>query len=732
MSYRSIVDITERINDTLAEPFSPEEAFDEVFDALQELVELTRDAALHQSRDAGVQSRFARLHGQLSAMADNLYESGYHEQAWQTLQDALTICERISAVRPVWTCIIEENELLDPAEALMLLRDDPEALLRQAEAECRADPGNILGGWLTAASQLCLGRFADALATTDALMVHYPVRHLVTISAIAAMLQGRQEDAIARALEGYHLRLEARRPESWFRIPGLRTLTRDEAEIIRQTNVTIVQMALEWLDDVGLDEGHRMLFVGLIAPSLSLARLLLEEHQEAASTPLWIVAVRLGLARCARLRCDFMEASRILEGMTGHRPRRERSLLSRDRRLLEAGEIELSGYGLTLSIYRTASSTGFSWEEETAQMTTHEDRSPEQIADLLKDLAASWISTGFTYRIIQEGALPEDGEEDDDIELPEAEPLVDIERFFSLYDAERLDDVLQFADGILAEKPHAVTAWGMRILVHLIRGQWAEAALASERAVALSGCRALGAARVLRPAAEGALGEALNIGMQNLALRLRSATPEQPMEIPGFPAIREQEGDLLDQIELNTWRMLDGMLSAEEDAPEQIGLQIELLSALMAPNPANTIQLLEAMMPRLETHLALRAAAATALCRWRRYEGDFDAAQTRLAEARAAMPGMSFVEAERRRLERDLRLCELTELTLRGFSITLEISRSDRLLERSFTPDDGTSHQTMTSWVEDPRPLAPALVMRDVVVSWLESGFSLLEDGPGD
>ena len=87
--------------------------------------------------------------------------------------------------------------------------------------------------------------------------------------------------------------------------------------------------------------------------------------------------------------------------------------------------------------------------------------------------------------------------------------------------------------------------------------------------MALSGCRSLGAARVLKPASEGALGEALMVGMRNLTLRLRSATPELPMELPGFPAIRETEGDLLDQIELNAWRMLDGMLTVDDETQDQ-------------------------------------------------------------------------------------------------------------------------------------------------------------------
>ena len=103
-----------------------------------------------------------------------------------------------------------------------------------------------------------------------------------------------------------------------------------------------------------------------------------------------------------------------------------------------------------------------------------------------------------------------------------------------------------------------------------------------------------------------------------------------------------------------------------------------------------------------------------------------------LEVASDALPGMSFVQAERQRLERDEHLSTLTEVTLRGFRVTLDISRSDRLLQRSFTPDDGSMHQTLTSWIEDPRPQAPGLVMRDMVVSWLESGFSLLADGPGD
>ena len=733
MSYRSIVAITERINDIFSEPFSPEEAFNEAYGDLQELVSQTRNTSFHRSNNGAVQSLFARLHGQLSAIADNLYEASYHEQIWLTLQEALSVSERIAAIRPLSNSTIETGSLLDPTEAVVLLRDDPDELFRQADAELRADPGSIVGAYLTAASQLCLGRFSDAIATADALALLYPARHVVTITTLATMLQGRQEEALIRAQDGLYCRLEARRPEPWFRISGLCTLTREEAEAIRQTNVTMVQMALEWLADVGLDDGQRMIFIGLLAPSLSQARLLLEEHQEQANSPIWADAVRLGLARCARWRCDFMEASRILEGMTGYRARHERTLLSRDRRLLEAGEIELAGFGVTLSIYRTTTCTGFSWAAEAAQLTNHDDRSAEQIADLLKDLTSSWISTGFSYRIIQEGPLPGDNEaEAEDSKKPTVESLVDIDRFFSLYDAERLDDVLVFTEEVLAEKPHAVTAWGMRILIHLIRGQWAEAALESEQAVALSGCRALGAAQVLRPASEGALGTALIIGMENLALRLRSATPEMPLELPGFPTIQEQEGDLLDQIELNTWRILDGMLSTGEETPEQIALEGELLSALMAPNPANTIQLLEAMMPRLETHLALKAAAATALCRWRRYEGDFDEAEKRLAEARAALPGMSFVQAEHRRMLRDRRLCASTELTLRGFGVTLNISRTDRLLERSFTPDNGSMHQTLTSWVEDPRPQAPALTMRDVVVSWLESGFSLLEDGPGD
>ena len=106
MSYQSIGAITERINDTLSEPLSPEEAFDEAYGDLHELVSQIRDTELHQSTDGAVQSRFARLHGQLSAIAENLFEASYHEQIWLTLQEALSVSERIAAIQPTTTCTL--------------------------------------------------------------------------------------------------------------------------------------------------------------------------------------------------------------------------------------------------------------------------------------------------------------------------------------------------------------------------------------------------------------------------------------------------------------------------------------------------------------------------------------------------------------------------------------------------------------------------------------------------
>jgi len=350
-------------------------------------------------------------------------------------------------------------------------------------------------------------------------------------------------------------------------------------------------------------------------------------------------------------------------------------------------------------------------------------------------MVASWISSGFSHRVLRRGPLPEDIEyeeedESDALNEEEADALLDVDTFFALYDAEQLDGVLRYADSVLEETPHAPTAWGVKSLVYLIRGRWDEAAKLSAQAVHLSACRALAAPQVLLPLAEDDLGGALAAVMDNLSLRLRSATPPLPLALPGYPSITPREGELLDQIEHNTWRMAEEVLGDMEAEDEHQQLQRDLVAALLAPNPAMTLKRIEEMMPRLAITTGLRASACVALARWRRHEGELEAATRWLEEGLSAMPGLSYARQERQRLRRDQSIAAQDAITLRGYGVTIEVSREDRLLHHTFTPDDGSSVQSMTRWIDDPRPNAGGRAIRDAALAWLEAGFSLLESEP--
>ncbi|MEL6348196.1 MAG: hypothetical protein AAFV53_34120 [Myxococcota bacterium] len=735
MSYRTVIHITERLNTKLLDATTPEDAFESAYGDLEELLEVARDASYHRSTDPNVHARFQRLFGQLSSIAADLKQDAYHRQAWGTLQEALQLTERIAGPSMHRPSSPEDGPVLDTEEANDLLRDSPEALLEMAERELRADPDSVVGAYMRGAALLFLGRHADAIASAEALAIRYPARHVATISSVAAALQGREDEALRRALAGMHLRLEARRPEPWQRVPGLRTLSSDEAEAIRQANVSLVQQALHWLSDLGWINHKRLLFAGLLAPSLSQSRQLLSTHLDDAKEPIWQDAARAGLARVARWRCEFLEAMEYLEGLQTDFARQERAFIGRDRRLLVAGEIELIGFGCRARLGRTETATGFGWDDEPLMFTEHDDRSEAQVADLLKDLASSWIATGFAHEILHEGPLSEEDElelddEFDNLEELEDEEeysLLDVDRFFALYDAEELDGVYRYTDEILAKHPFAPTAWGVRALVHLIRGYWDEAAKASERGVALSGCRALAAPRALLPLAEERFSTALVVAMDNLHLRLRSATPELPLRVHGFPTISSREGELLDQIENNAWRMAEELLrDAESDDPSQ-QLQLQLIGILLSPNPAIALRRLEELLPELQPYVGLKAVACTALARWRRHEGDLDVSERWLRKAEAALPSFRYTLFERERLERDRQLMTHDTIRLQGFDLSIELSRSGKLLYRTFMPDNSSETHSLTGWVDDPRPNAARIALRDAAVNWIESGFIMVE-----
>jgi len=726
MSYQTIIQLTDTLTDTLEESTDLAEAFDEAYGELEELLDEVRDASYHLTTAPEVQDRFVVLETQLAQLSRALQPSDYHEQTWQMLGELRRIAARVTAVADVGAA--DSGPVLDLSEAGDLLRSDPAALLAQAERELRADPESVVGQYLKGAAALFLERPATAIAAAEALAVGYPARHVNTIAAAGAAMQGRLDEARTWALRGMHRRLEARRPQHWHRIPGLRTLSDTEAEAIRQANVHIVQHMLHWTEEQGWPEAQRFIFTGLLAPSLTQARHMLEKNED--DDDAWATAARCGLARCARWRCAFQDAAELLEGITLPFAVVERDLLARDRSLIQAGELELSGFGVRLHLGRTVDATGFALGDEDLTFTEYSDRDEAQVADLLKDHVASWISTGFRHAVLRQGPLP--GDEDGVDSIPEPEPAFDVDQFFGYYNDEDLSGISRYADAVISTHPQAPVPWAAKSLVHLIQGRWDLSAAASKQGVLRSGCRALASPQVLLPLSEDNYGQALSIAMDNLSLRLRSATPETPLSLPGYPHITRAEGELLDQIEHNTWRMAEELIGELEPEAEEQALELRLIAALIVPNPATTMSELEGLMPELEASLGLQAAGCVALARWRRHEGDLVAAGRWLDRADRLIPGLSYTRDERRRLERDHRLVALEEVTLRGFGMTIEVQRDGRLLHRHFTPDRGGETHALTGWVEEDRPNAPALALRDVAVSWLESGFQLLADAPGE
>ena len=726
MSYHTVIQLTDTLRTILQASPSPEEAFEESYRNLRDLLDETRDASYHRTTATDVRNRFQSLHSELSNIAQHLRANDYQKNTWRTLQEVLHLSRRIAAAQT--SPRSAAGPTLNPESAVDLLKSDPAHLQEQALQELRADPESILGAYLLGATQLSLSQHADAIATAVRLSVHYPARHVSTITALAAAMQGREMVAQRIALQGLHRRLEARRPQPGQRIPGLRTLSDEEAEVIRQINVQLVQQALHWCNESGWVEAKSMAFVGLLAPSLTQARHMLEQGSQVEDAR-WQIAVRCGLARCARWRCAFSEATDHLEDIETPFANAERALITRDRTLIETGELELTGFGVRLHLGRTTDSIGFALGNADLALTEHENRSETQLADLLKDEVCSWILTGFQHTILRRGPLSIDI---DEAPPPGPESLFDVDRFFELYNAEDMDGIQADTDEVILRHPNAPTPWGVKALVYLLQGNLEQAVKASRQGTVRSACRALAAPQVLLPLVEGNYGAALSKAMENLSLRLRSATPELPVYLPGFPGITPAEGELLDQIEHNTWKMVEELLTDQEPEGEEQALELRLLAALIVPNPAQTLTELEELMPSLEAHLGMQAAACVALGRWRRHEGKLDEAARWLHRAERVLPGLSHTRLERKRLTRDRALMSSSEISLRGFGMTIEIRSVGRLLHRHFTPDPGIQTHALTGWVEDSREDAVALAMRDLTVSWLESGFSLLSDAPDE
>lgn len=726
MSYHTVIHLTDTLRTILQASYSPEAAFEESYRNLKDLLNETRDASYHRTTAADVRNRFQSLHSDLSDIAKHLRASDYQKNTWRTLQEVLHLSRRIAAAQT--SPQPAGGPPLNMESAAELLKTDPSQLQEQIFQELRADPESILGAYLLGATQLFLGQVSSAVATTSRLAVRYPSRHVSTIDALAAAMQGREAVARRSALRGLHRRLEARRPQPWQRIPGLRTLSAEEAEVIRQVNVQLVQRALRWCNESGWSEAKSMAFVGLMAPSLTQARHMLEQGSQVEDAD-WRLAVRCGLARCARWRCAFAEATDHLEEIDTPFARTERALIIRDRTIIESGELEMTGFGVRLHLGRTIDSIGFALGNADLALTEPENRSEAQIADLLKDEVCSWISTGFRHTVLRRGPLPAELEEPS---TPMPESLFDVDHFFELYNAEDMDGVLLYADEIIHHHPNAPTPWGVKSLIHLLQGNLELADRASRKGTLRSACRALAAPQVLLPLAEGNYGAAMSKAMDNLSLRLRSATPELPVYLPGFPGITPAEGELLDQIEHNTWKMMEELISDQEPEGEDQALELRLLAALIVPNPAETLEQLEELMPQLDAHLGMQAAACVALARWRRHEGKLDDAARWLHRAERVLPGLSYTRAARQRLARDRELMDSSEISLRGFGMTIEIRSVGRLLHRHFTPDPGTQTHALTGWVEDSREDAVPLAMRDLTVSWLESGYSLLSDAPDE
>lgn len=725
MSYRTVIQLMDTLTDRLKTSAPKDEIFEDAFGDLEELLHETQDASYHQSQSALVQARFQRLHGQLSVLSDALQPEAYQHQTWRTLTELLAVSKHVASLTPARAS--NEGEGLDLDDVVILLNQDPELLYEQAQQEQLADPNSIIGAYLQAAALLCMGKSTRALVEASALALRYPARHVHTIAAAAHARQNRLDAAIHDALQGLHCRLEARRPHASHRIAGLRTLSEQEAEAVRQVNVALVQHVLHWCDGPAWTEANRLVFVGLLAPSLTQARHMLEQGLDDA-TPPWQEAAHCGLARCARWRCAFDDAEDLLDEVDTPFSRMERTFIERDRSLLLAGQVELTGFGVHVQLSRTKHSILCSFNGQGTLIDEHKERDAHQLADLLKDYAVSWIGTGFHPTVLQQGVVEEPPEDEPILTEPEA--VFDVEYFFELYNDEDLLGIHRYTDGIIAQHPHAPTPWGVKSLVHLIDGNWQQAAAASRQGVLRSGCRALASPQILHPLSEGDYGQALMLAMQNLSLRLRSATPQTPIQLPAFPHITASEGELLDQIELNTWRVLEEVINAQQ--PEETGqeLELRLLSALMVPNPATTVVELEELMPELAANLGLQAAACVGIARWRRHEGSIDMANHWLRRAERLLPSLSHVQQERQRLRRDRALMTETEITLRGFGVTIDLQRSERLLHRHFTLDRTGQTHALTGWIEDSQPDAEAIAIRDVAVSWLECGFTLLSDAP--
>jgi len=716
VSYRNIVVVTDRLSQRLRSDLSSEIQREEVYADLIDFVELMQDTACHTSIDPEVQHRLHRLHTSLSQALPIIASDSVHQHMQDTIAAALELIQDVQAPDHP-TQGIDPNLLLDELESIELLRDDKiDLLLHKAQRELDADPTNILAAFLHATALLCLNESEQAMDAAKTLAQRYPARHVFTICALAAARSGDPDQALIQALNGMQCRLEAQRPEHWYRISGLREPTELEAETIRRANIIVIQKGLEWVQETGWSPNAKNLLTGLLAPSLGQAYQILKTHIDDIQDPGWLTIARSGLARCARWRCEYHSATLLLEGIQTRFAQQERELIIRDEALLNSCEVELVGHGHRLVIGRTPTSTTFSWKNG-HHKTPHPDRSDAQIADLMKDLVTSWIETGFTENICTTQTVADD-------ETPATDPVaVDVEYFFSLYESERLDDILIYALGKLETNPTAVTAWGLVMLVYSLRGHWGKASRASEKALALSGCRSLAIHRAFMPLLRGDLGATLSVAMDNLTFRLRSATPREVTDLASYPAIRIKEGELLDQIEQNAWLIIEKIIERYEPDSNIDRQQIDVIAALLTPNPVVTIEQLQRLMPDLVAAPHLQAAAATALARWKRHEGRLQTADKWLSVAEQAVPHLSFTQEERKRLTRDMELMDKQTVCLYGYGLTIEVSRKDRFLSQTQTSTDGSICQSSVSQIDDSSDDAVALALRNAALVWLESGF---------
>lgn len=775
MAYKDIIEHLDALTTLHAEAGEGADWSDLAYRAQGDVVGLLRWGAaggFSKTRAPEVIARFGGAARALDALLKGLDREEVSADIMAAVGEARELAATVAAQAPDEALggAVELEPMYEAQAVTRLIEDDQlEDALALVERELIAAPEGVAPRFQRAVILLLMGQMEGALDATQEAMRLWPSRHMAAPGVYALLAEERPEDALLLALDGMHRRLDVQPPQSWMPLRSVPALPDEEAHAIAVAHGELIQTCLGKTEDMGMSQAQIMLIAGLLLPNMKQAYQAalrpIAESEADSLKPAERAALFAALARIERWLADFDDAlpwaARAAEAdgeLVGEWLAREAELLQRDRELLEAGQVRLTGFGHTFALARTPSALGTVWgpeEDGVMQFDYRPDRTSAQIADMLKDQVNAWIDTGFSYTIEQVGPLDED-----EVEAGPAagvRPELHPGEVFGLLDAQDSDGLIALAEAHLAALPasqKSPAALATRALGLLFNDQLQAAHDAALEAIAASPCRACAAVHVaacgLLDADEDVPTRTLDAAIEALPMRLRSQTPEPPeeVELDGFGYVSALENDLLDGVETVAFNLLIERFTDDEGSP--LNAFASAILAMMTPGPNQAVERMahnadifqDELGSRMQAHgrgmqrigqdpvfdgitdealARLLAACLTGVARWQRMADAFDEASEWLNER---LEGISFdfMDAERARLARDLAYLEQEVVELRGFGVRLTIAREDDMLTQTFARK-GHDPETLEAMFGVSSPDELAVPMKDVILAWLESGF---------